>query len=642
MSGTQTQTSQCPADAARAAREFAHRLLCERPTAIPSLSALLAELATAFAAPAAGLVSWPDAALCVRHPPRPRQPNQPQSVDFPFALAEPGLLGRLYLSPTALVLPRPQGGAALLALARLSAPGPHSNLDMCSAQWLVWVEDGLRASWTLPEAAALTLAGHAMGRVAAACGGAAVAHWAGQLARAARQQRLEDAADLVQRLAHDLGNVLTGVLGFSELALSQPLSAHSLLRNYLDEIHRGAEAAARFTNQLRSFSRRQARMDGASSFAEVLAGEEARMKEAGDQSSPLEVQVEVPANLPPVVLDAQQLRAVLAALLDNAREAAAGQGRATETTPCVRISAQTVELNEAICRDYYGFAQPGLHVEVVISDNGAGLSVEAEHRLFTQPFFSTRSRRRGFGLATAYGILSAHHGGIDLRRGPCGGVDAHVVMPVVPGASSSRDDPVVTASDVPQRPVAAPQEAPSGDRATGERVLVVDDDPMILQFVGRALERAGYRVEAVASGEAALDAYQKGRNDPFRVVVTDVLMPGLDGLDLAQRLLNRDPSVRVVLMSGQTSADSVCGRLSGATFDLLRKPFRPAGLLRAVRAALDSTAAHRDCPAGPAQGKTVAAAARSPSGMLQPSRPEPASHLDPLPPCPPGPGGCEP
>jgi DNA-binding NtrC family response regulator len=118
-------------------------------------------------------------------------------------------------------------------------------------------------------------------------------------------------------------------------------------------------------------------------------------------------------------------------------------------------------------------------------------------------------------------------------------------------------------------------------------VLVVDDDPMLLQFVARSLEGAGYRPQSVTNTEAALLAHAQVGSDPFRLVLTDVLMPGLSGVDLADRLLQRDPTVRVLFMTGQVSLDYVQQHFRGKSFEVLAKPFRPDGLLRAVRIALD-------------------------------------------------------
>src|SRR5207248_4048778 len=141
------------------------------------------------------------------------------------------------------------------------------------------------------------------------------------------------------------------------------------------------------------------------------------------------------------------------------REALVGPG-------AISVSARTIELNEADCRDLFGDLRPGPHVEVTVADTGAGLSPDAQRRLFAEPFFSTKPRRRGFGLATAYGVLHAHRGGLRLHPGEERGVVARVVLP----AGHAVPAPAVLPSATIE---------PSG----GERLLVVDDEAEVLSFV---------------------------------------------------------------------------------------------------------------------------------------------------------------
>jgi CheY-like chemotaxis protein len=295
------------------------------------------------------------------------------------------------------------------------------------------------------------------------------------------------------------------------------------------------------------------------------------------------LEVCLPGDLPLVGLDIEQLRQVLAAVLDNAREAATS---GTETLAVIRIAARALTIDAAACLDLYGDVRPGACVEICIEDNGPGICPEAQRALFAEPFFSTKSPRRGFGLAIAYGILYAHRGGLDVRSldpavdGTCGTL-VRLIVPI--GSNSS-------ANIAPASAAASPPH--------GERLLVVDDDPMLLQFVARTLRRAGYRAESATRGEDALQAYAQAGSDSFRLVLTDVLMPGLSGVDLAHRLLQRDASVRVLFMTGQVSLDYLKQAFQGATFDVLAKPFRHDGLLRAVRKALDHQAPLRARPNG--------------------------------------------
>jgi CheY-like chemotaxis protein len=200
--------------------------------------------------------------------------------------------------------------------------------------------------------------------------------------------------------------------------------------------------------------------------------------------------------------------------------------------------------------------------------------------LFVEPFFTNKARRQGFGLAVAYGLLSAHRGGLSVANAPHGGALARVLFPVAqkPAASSVIPESAPAAADV----------------HNDEKVLVVDDDPMILQFVSMTLEQAGYRVMAVTNADEALDCYASSTgSDQFRLVLSDVVMPRVTGVDLARNLLNHDANARILFMSGQVSPDFPRKDFAEYQFDLLSKPFRPEGLLRAVRGALDRESSPR-------------------------------------------------
>lgn len=584
-----------PVATGRAALDFVHSLLTAGADEPLALDGLLGRLAEAFGAHAAGLASVPDRTILAQHPAQPAlEPPSIPGGEVPgdsWAGAAP-----------AIVLPRPGG----VSIAAVVVPGGNET----GASWLLWVEHSRPEPWSEAEAAALGLAGQVLQQqvARAAVDGRTAPRWARQLDRTARQQRLEIAADITRRLAHDYGNVLTSILGFSELALALQLPPHAALANYLGEVHRGAQDGAQLTQQLREFANRQPSAGRCADLPAVISEEQPRLR--GTMGPAYRLELDMPTDLAAVALDMGHVRLVLAALLDNAREAVTSSLGTTGRAGRVVVRARNVTLAPAQSRDYYGSVQPGSHVEVVVADNGPGLSPEAARRLFREPFYSSRSRRRGYGLARAYGILHANHGGLDLRPGPEGGVEAHIVLPTAgkdnasglvvaatlkgnasPGAEAAAPLGPTSSKGRQTEQKAQGTVAPGPSRppfaGRGERVLIVDDDRMILEFVSRSLERAGYRTHAVASAEAALDAYVAASSDPFRVVLSDVLMPGIGGVDLAHRLLNRDAGVRVVFMTGQVSLESVQDRFRGSSFEVLQKPFRPEGLLRVVRAAID-------------------------------------------------------
>mgnify|MGYP002778012105 CR=1 FL=1 len=513
----------------------------------PDLVALLERLVEHTHAQGAGWIPFPIEGTGIRVVSSSHASSAPQGVADVSWLHQSGWPQHVVQSSTAVVLERSQGPADLV-----------THVTAAGNTWLLWLEPGSqRPGWTEAEAAALSVFALGLGRLLER----AQPSWANQALLSAGQQQMEMAASVSRRLAHDFGNILTGILGFTELALAQQIPTHTSLHGYLSEAYRAAQAGASFTNQLRLFASRQPLSSRTSDLETVLRELEATR--FADRPAELAFRLEVPAHLPPVSLEAEPLRHVLGALLDNSREAIHGPG-------AISVSVRSVTLDTAQATHYYGDVRPGAHHEVTIADTGTGLAPETLQRLFVEPFFSTKARRRGgFGLATAYGILYSHKGGLRLQAGEERGVVARVVLPV------ARPQPATNAE----------LSLGSTGRSGGERLLVVEDDPEVLQFVLTALTRAGFKPTGFLNAEEALqDFYTHG---PYPLVLTDVMMSPLGGVELARRLLRRDPLVRLVFMSGQVTAEFTQTDLITKSFEFLAKPFRPEQLVRTVRASLD-------------------------------------------------------
>jgi signal transduction histidine kinase len=359
------------------------------------LSALLAELAGAFGVPHAGVAELPGGEPIA---------GRPENGLFPWR-ERPELLGEVIPSPLAVSV-REEGANWLLA-----AVGAEDGTG-----WLLWLHAPAAREWSPEEAAALALMGEALARRLRWPG--AEPRWARQLLTRRRRQRFDEAAAAARRIAHDYGNILTGILGFTELAQAQaPRGGPS--SNYLDEVSRAGHQAERLTNRLRLFARGSWPSNQPASLAAVVAEEAGRL--AG-QFPAVRLDVTLPSDLPAPTIDADPLRHVLAQLLDNAAEAVAGRGT-------VRLSARAVGLTADECLDLFGPAAPGPHVEITVEDDGGGLSAEARQRLLVEPFFTTKPRQRGYGLAVAYGILSAHHGALAVESAG-GGTVARFCLPV--------------------------------------------------------------------------------------------------------------------------------------------------------------------------------------------------------------------
>ena len=534
-----------PTSGGTASLAWVQGLLASESTGAIHLTTLLPELARTFQATHVGLAGLVDGIPVVRRwltaDGRAMAP-----VRWPWD-EQTGLLAQVLSSQLA-VESKTSAGTFLLA-----AGGAQED-----AGWLLFLEGGPPSLWSREDRASLQLAAFALERLLPPVRTGARSRWH---ERVRLHQRLEDAAVIVGRMAHEFGNVLTGILGFTELSLAQVV-AGTPLHQFLIEVHQSSQQGARLTTALKQFSQRSGARGRPTDLAAVVAEEEIRRRQQWGRG--ITLQTSIPADLPPVALDAEPLRQLLGHLLENAREAIAGDGT-------VRITARVVELTEKDCQEPFGNPLPGTFLEVGITDTGTGFTPEAKRRVLVEPFYSTKPRHRGLGLASIYGLLHANRGALSLEHPAQGGTVVRCLLPVA------------TAAAVPVR--AEPVEVPAA-KPRRERLLVVDDDPQSLRLMCSTLERAGYYVLAAADGAQALEAHTASR-EPIHLVLSDVVMPRMTGFDLARQLLRTNPNVNVLFTSGHIPLGFVQEDFAGHDFELLPKPFRPEGLLRAVRTALD-------------------------------------------------------
>ncbi len=236
-------------------------------------------------------------------------------------------------------------------------------------------------------------------------------------------QRLQDAATIGGKIAHDFDNVFTGVVGFAEMVQGM-LEPASLPHQYVSEIISAGNRGIAFTQQLHQLSRSATARPVPSSVSLMLNREEARLKKL-----PLATRLQFAAanDLPPIAMDASALQQAVGHLLDNAVEASPPGGT-------VRVSATLIELSELEAREFLGAASAGSYVELRIADEGSGVREDHRKKLFVEPFFTTKVRHRGLGLAVVMRILTAHRGGV--RHEPAGrGSIFHVVLPLAAARS---------------------------------------------------------------------------------------------------------------------------------------------------------------------------------------------------------------
>jgi PAS domain S-box-containing protein len=372
-------------------------------------------------------------------------------------------------------------------------------------------------------------------------------------------QKMEAIGLLASGIAHDFNNVLTVISGYSEFLRDGLVPGPQ--RNDAEEIVQAAGRAATLTRQLLAFSRKQVLLPARLDVNELVANTSNMLERLiGDD---IELTTAFEPGLPAVLADASQLEQVLINLVVNARDDMATGGRITIATAAAQLDA-----NAVIGRDR---VKAGTYVVLGVSDTGAGMDQETKDRLF-EPFFMTKSpgKGTGLGLAAVHGIVTQSGGYVAVESAPHRGTSFSVYLPAAePGAEA----PTVTAS----------RERPIGGTAS---VLIVEDERQIRTLTRAILERGGYRVVAASTSvEAeALLALEAGGID---LLVTDVALSDGNGPALFKRLVEKQPSLRVLYMSGHADETLVEQAALEAAGGFLQKPFLADGLVRKVREALN-------------------------------------------------------
>lgn len=283
---------------------------------------------------------------------------------------------------------------------------------------VVWAERPASQTWSDPDRAYLALVGKVMERSPAVAAAIGPAIDPDRLA-----QRLADASTIAGRIAHDFDNILTGILGFADLALPL-LSPGSQPASYITEIAKGGQRGTAFTHQLHLLNRSGELKPTPGSVVATLGREEARLKPVMHPG--LHIEKDVANGLPAVALDAGPLQQALGHLFENAVEACPKGGT-------IKITAKTVDLNDGDARAFLGKVQAGPHLLIAFTDSGAGIKPDVRKKLFVEPFLTTKIRHRGLGLATTFRIVAAHRGGlqIDAVPSPGTGTTVRLVLPLV-------------------------------------------------------------------------------------------------------------------------------------------------------------------------------------------------------------------
>ncbi len=377
--------------------------------------------------------------------------------------------------------------------------------------------------------------------------------------RLQQAQRLQAAGQLAGGVAHEVNNMMTIVMGCGEFALQGLESGHPQ-RGEVEEMVKAAKRAAEVTRQLLAYSRQQVFEVAALNLNAIVTGLAPALTRLIGSDRQLTVG---PARGEAWVrADRGQLEQVVINLVANARDA-------TGTDGLISIDTGLADFDpDQHPQDYSEELQPGPFVRLSVRDDGVGMTPEVAARVF-EPFFTTKApgQGTGLGLSMVYGIVRQSGGFSEVTSTPGGGTVVAIYLP------AAIEEP------------AAEAVVPARARGTGEQILVVEDDPQVRSITRRALQGAGYTVYEAMTGQAAIH-FVASHSDQVDLIVSDVVMPGVNGRELTDHLRVAHPEVPVLLVSGYPGAELERRGLDPARTPFIQKPFTPEALVTAVHEAL--------------------------------------------------------
>ncbi len=370
-------------------------------------------------------------------------------------------------------------------------------------------------------------------------------------------QKLEGVSLLAGGMAHEFNNVLMIILGRTQL-VQAGLAPDDPLRRDLDGIHSAGTRAKSLIRQLLAFSRRQVLQSSVIDVNSIVNDTDHMLRRLIGED--IEFLVSIDPTLGHVRADAVQIEQILVNLMLNARDAMPGGGQLV-------IKTANVELDETYCRLHHG-VQPGPYVMMAVKDTGAGMEAHVQARVF-EPFFTTKGQGKGsgLGLSVAYGIVKQSGGHISFSSKVGRGSTFRIYLPRVDGPVSA---------------VPSPAGDPNPGRGT-ETILLIEDEDGVRELLRKVLESAGYTVLTAARGEEAI---RLGRQygEIIHVVLSDMVMPGMSGLEAASGLASERPDIKVILMSGYVDRAGKEDVPPGIPF--LSKPFSNEEVLSKLREVL--------------------------------------------------------
>ena len=375
-------------------------------------------------------------------------------------------------------------------------------------------------------------------------------------------QKMEAIGTLSGGIAHDFNNLLTVIKGYTGLVTD--MVEDESVRTLVGHIDQAADRAAALTRQLLAYSRRQVMQPKIINLNALVVNLEKLLQRLIGED--IEMKSEIDADLGSVKADPSQIEQVIMNLAANARDAMPSGGRLT-------LETSNIDLDEAYAKDHAGVT-PGPYVMLAVCDTGVGMDLETKRHIF-EPFFTTKvmGRGTGLGLSMAYGIVKQSEGFIEVYSEPGQGTTFKIYLPRVAAPAEvlmGKQPPVETA------------------RGT-ETILLVEDDQQLRELAGRVLTGCGYQV-LVADSAAEGITRCESHDGKIHLLLTDVVMPGSGGREVAKQVMARRPDVKVLYMSGYTTNAIVHHGVLDAGIAFLQKPFTPASLAAKIREVLDQRA----------------------------------------------------
>jgi PAS domain S-box-containing protein len=376
-----------------------------------------------------------------------------------------------------------------------------------------------------------------------------------------QSQKMESIGRLAGGVAHDFNNMLQAIIGNANLAKMETPPG-SALADYLTEIELSAQRSARLTRQLLAFASKQTVQPRILDLNDTVAGMLKMLQRLIGEN--IQLNWKPGPNLWPVKVDPGQIDQILANLAVNARDAIRDSGH-------IEIATENYICNPDDCQRSCTRCRPCRYVEIRVTDDGCGMTDEVRQHLF-EPFFTTKEpgKGTGLGLATVFGIVHQNDGVIEVESAPGQGATFRIMLPMI------------DTNQLPQPAIPEPQDAVSGR----ETILLVEDEAVILNMGMVSLQRLGYTVLVAATPTVAM-RIARDYPDVINLLITDVILPDLDGMELARRVRELRPDIHCLYMSGYT-ADVISDRgVLDESVHFIQKPFTISALAAKIRDVLD-------------------------------------------------------